>query len=258
MLLYIHNNAMDDLFARFGLNQKETKAFLELVSLGAKPISIWAKHTGINRSSMYVILERLANLGLVTTFIQKGVKYARAIPVVELANILRDKEEIIANTRALLQRSLPVLQKMENTHGITPEIRFYEGVHRVEAMYEEVLKEASFKAFFHPGRVKNIMPEYFHKIPRVLRERGGKAQELLVRCPEAREYIKAYRTDRHRIALLPKDTTFSSDTIITKQKIYLVGYGPEEVVGTEIWNEALAQTQSVLFDLVWASYENSD
>ncbi|MEK7611266.1 MAG: helix-turn-helix domain-containing protein [Patescibacteria group bacterium] len=244
---------MNELFARFGLNQKETTAFLELVQLGAKPISIWAGHAGINRSSMYVVFERLEKAGLVTTFLYKGVKYAQALPVIELPALLKTKEELIANTRALLQSSLPELQKLEKTHGITPEIRFYEGVHRVGAMYEEVLKEASFKAFFHPGRVKNIMPEFFHKIPLTLRERGGRAQELLVRCPEATEYIKAYRTERHQIALLPKEVTFSSDTIITKQKIYLVGYGPEVIVGTEIWNEELAQTQAVLFDLVWAS-----
>lgn len=249
---------MNELFARFGLDPKETTAFLELVQLGAKPVSLWARHTGINRSSMYVVLERLVKHGLVTTFIYKGVKYAQAIPAAELPVVLNDREELLANTRALLQKSLPELQKLEKTHGITPEVRFYEGVHRVEAMYEEVLKETSFKAFFHPGRVKKIMPEYFHKIPRTLRERGGRAQELLIRCPEAREYLKAYRTDRHQIALLPKDVTFSSDTIITKQKIYLVGYGPEAIVGTEIWNEELAQTQAVIFDLVWALYGKAD
>jgi len=248
---------MNELFARLGLNEKETTAFLELVRLGARPISVWAKHSGINRSSMYVMLERLAKLGLVTTFIHKGTQHAQAIPVNELSVILNEKEEMISNTRAFLKKSLPQLQRIEKSHGITPKVRFYEGAHRVETMYNEVLKENSFKAFFHPGRVKAIMPEYFHKIPQTLKARSGKAQELLVRCREAKEYLSAYRTDKHRIALLPKEITFSSDTIITKQKIYLVGYGPQDVVGTEIWNEELAQTQSVIFDLVWSLYEKS-
>ena len=246
---------MNEFFAQFGLNQKETAAFLELVRLGAKPISIWAKQAGINRSSMYVILERLGKLDLVTTFTHKGVKHVQAVPVVELSALLNDREESIASTRSLLKKLLPELQSLEKTHGVTPKVRFHEGIHRVEKMYEEVLKEASFKAFFHPGRVKAIMPEYFHKIPQTLRARGGRAQELLVGCQEAEEYINAYRTDRHQIFLLPQKVTFSSDTIITKQKIYLVGYGPQDVVGTEIWNEELAQTQSVIFDLVWGLHK---
>ncbi len=249
---------MNELFARLGLSEKETTAFLELIRLGAKPISVWARHAGVNRSSMYVVLERLAKLGLVTTFIHKGVRHVHAIPVAELSVILNEKEEVISNTRALLKKSLPQLQSLEKSYGITPKVRFYEGIHRVEMMYDEVLKEDSFKAFFHPGRVKAIMPEYFYKIPETLRRRGGKAQELLVRCREAEEYINSYRTDRHRIALLPKEIAFSSDTIITKQKIYLVGYGAKDVVGTEIWNEELAQTQSVIFDLVWSLYEKTN
>lgn len=248
---------MNELFARLGLSEKETTAFLELIRLGARPISVWARHARINRSSMYVVLERLAKLGLVTTFIHRGVRHVQAIPVAEFSVIINEKEEVISNTRALLKKSLPELQSLEKSYGITPKVRFYEGIHRVEAMYDAVLKEDSFKAFFHPGRVKAIMPEYFHKIPQTLRGRGGKAQELLVRCKEAEEYIEAYKTDKHRIALLPKEITFSSDTIITKQKIYLVGYGAKDVVGTEIWNQELAQTQSVVFDLIWSLYEKS-
>lgn len=242
---------MKELFERLGLNEKEAMAFLELVRLGARPVSVWAKHSNINRSSMYVVLGKLMKLGLVSTFIHKGVEQAQAIPVVELSALINDREEDIANTRSLLKKSLPELQALEKTFGITPKVKFYEGIHRVETMYDEVLKEDSFKAFFHPGRVKTVMKEYFYKIPETLRQRGGKAQELLVSCPEAKEYLKTYRSDKHQIVLLPKNVSFSSDTIITKQKIYLVGYGPDNIVGTEIWNEELAQTQSVIFDMVW-------
>ncbi|MEK7166537.1 MAG: helix-turn-helix domain-containing protein [Patescibacteria group bacterium] len=242
---------MQELFTRFGLDSKESASYLELIRLGATPVSKWAKHAGINRSSMYVILERLTNAGLVATFTHNGVQHVQSVPLAELTALLNDKEDFIINTKTLLEKKLPELQKLEKTQGITPKVRFFEGIKKVELMYEEVLKEISFKAFFHPGRVKSKMPEYFHKIPQTLKTRGGKAQELLVSCKEADEYMSLYRSDKHKIALLPKDTTFSSDTIITNQKIYLIGYSISDAVGTEVWNEELAQTQSAIFDLVW-------
>ena len=52
---------------------------------------------------------------------------------------------------------------------------------------------------------------------------GGRAKELLVNCKEAVEYKKIYASAKHEIFILPAGVTFSSDTIITKQKIYLVG-----------------------------------
>ncbi len=242
---------MYDLLSKFGLDEKEAPAFLELVRLGAAPVSSWAKQVGINRTTMYVFLDRLSRLGLVTTFTHKGVLHAQAVATSELIAILNDKEDALVETKELLKKYLPELQKLEKTHGITPKVRFFEGIKKVELMYEEVLKEISFKAYFHPGRVKSKMPGYFHKIPQTLKARGGKAQELLVRCKEANEYMDLYCSTSHQMAQLPKNINFSSDTIITPQKIFLIGYGTDDAVGTEVWNEELAKTQSAIFDLVW-------
>ena len=246
-LLLKRNNTMDDLFIQLGLSKKESKIFLELISLGASPVSTWAKNSGINRSSMYVILEKFLSKGLVTTFIHKGILHVQAISMAEIPALLFDKEVEVRNKRELFISKLPDLQKLEKTHNIKPKVRFYEGKSRVELMYEEVIKEKSFKAFFHPGRVKASMPEYFNKIPEALKASGGTAQELLIICDEAEEYMSLYQSKKHQIALLPQKIAFSSDTIITKQKIYLVGYSASDVVGTEIWNQELAETQSILF-----------
>lgn len=246
---------MEELFIQLGLSQKESTVFFELVRLGASPVSVWAKNSGINRSSMYVILERFMVEGLVNTFTHKGVLHVQAIPMTEIPPLLYDKEREVKQTRDLFIRNLEDLQKLEKTHHIKPKVRFYEGKSRVETMYEEVMKEKSFKAFFHPGRVKDIMPEYFHKIPQALKAGGGMAKELLIRSKEADEYIRLYQSQKHQIALLPQTITFSSDTIISKEKIYLVGYSLSDVVGTEIWNKELALTQATLFDLIWTSIQ---
>ncbi|MEK7523175.1 MAG: hypothetical protein AAB569_06325, partial [Patescibacteria group bacterium] len=191
--------------------------------------------------------------GLVTTFTHKGVLHVQAIPMSEIPALLYDKETAVKNIRDLFIQNLGDLQKLEKTNKIKPKVRFFEGKNRVETMYEEVIKEKSFKAFFHPERVKASMPEYFHKIPQALKTNGGSAKELLISCKEAEEYMSLYQSKKHQIALLPREIAFSSDTIITKQKIYLVGYSPSDVVGTEIWNQELAETQSILFDMIWSS-----
>lgn len=244
---------MKEFLIRFGLTDKEAKAFLELVKLGASPVTKWAKQAQINRSSMYVILEKLLKDGLVTTFISNGVQHAQAIPTVELKALINDKEDFLLETKSQFERLLPDFQKLEKNNGIIPKVKFYEGKKRVEMMYEEVLKENSFCAFFNPQRVKIYMPEYFDKIPLTLRQNGGAAKELLIPCKEASEYIEKYLSPKHQIKLLGSKVDFSSDTIITNQKIYLVGYSKDDVVGTEIWNEELAKTQTTLFDLIWAT-----
>lgn len=245
---------MNDIFSQFHLDEKETAAFFELVKLGASPVSVWAKRAGINRSSMYVIADRLIAAGVVTLFAHQGVMHAKPMPVADLPGILERKCGEIGEAKAILVSRLPELAKLEATHAIRPTVQFYEGPARVALMYEEVVKESSFVSIFHPGRVKAMMPEYFHKIPEAIKANGGKAKELLVRCKEAVGYKRLYTSAKHAISILPERVTFFSDTIITKQKIYLVGYGKDTVIATEIWNSELAQTQSVLFDLLWSMY----
>lgn len=243
-----------DLFEKLGLTRQESECLLELVKLGASPVSTWARQGGVKRSSMYVLLERLKSRGLVTTFVHDGVLHAQAVAVAELPAMLSDKQEEVARTRKLFVEALPELQKLESTHGLMPKVSFYEGEARVGSMYEKVVREKSFKSFFNPARVKKYMPKYFHKIPQMIRDHGGSARELLVEGDEAREYRSLYLSKKHEIAILPEDIRFSSDTIITEQKIYLVGYSERGVLATEIWNEELAHTQSVLFDLIWSGY----
>jgi sugar-specific transcriptional regulator TrmB len=245
---------MNDIFAHFRLDEKETNAFLELVKLGASPLSAWAKRAGINRSSMYVIADRLIEAGIVTLFSHRGIMHAKPISMADLPSILERKRHELGEAKAILMSRLPELAKLEATHAIRPTVQFYEGPVRVAHMYEEVVREPSFVSVFHPGRVKAVMPEYFHKIPQAIRTNGGRARELLVRCKEAVEYKKTYESVKHEISLFPSGITFSSDTIITKEKIYLVGYGKHAVVATEIWNEELARSQSVLFDLLWKTH----
>lgn len=244
---------MEELFTRLGLDTKEAHVFLELVRLGACPVSRLSKHASMNRTSLYTILGRLELAGFVTTFTHSGIRHAQAVPVGELTALLNDKEDALAGTRLMLDKHLPELAALQKTNPITPKVQFFEGAKRVEMMYEQVLKESSFCSYFHPGRVKAIMPEYFTKIPEMLKKRKGKAKELLVDCKDATEYQTAYASDRHEIRILKKSVAFSSDTIITKEKIFLVGYTATDAVATEIWNTELADTQRAVFDIVWKS-----
>lgn len=242
------------IFTQFNLDEKEIEAFLELVKIGPSPVSKWARHAKVNRTSMYVILERLLTTGLVSTFVHDTVKHVQPIAVSKIITLLEHKQREIETTKSILNAQLSELLALEKTNTIRPRVQFYEGRLRVEAMYDEVLKEKSFCAFFHPGRVKAMMPNYYHKIPLAIKSNGGTAKELLVNCKDAAEYKKLYASDRHKIAILSKGIMFSSDTIITKDKIFLVGYGKDTIVGTEIWNEELAQSQSTLIGLLWDKY----
>jgi sugar-specific transcriptional regulator TrmB len=242
---------MKTLFDQLGLKPKERETFLRLLELGAQPVSIIAKHMNIPRPSMYLILESLAKKGLVEEFIRDKVKYAKCIPVNNMPSIIDARKKALDTTAALLETMLPELEGLENKLSITPKVRFLEGKDGVRRMYEQILKESEFWACFNPEVVKEIMPEYHHKIPQRLRENGGKAKELLVDSAEAREYKKSYENSHHEIKILPKGTEFPSDIILCADKMYMIAFGEKQISATEIISPSLVETQKALFELVW-------
>lgn len=242
---------MKTLFQNLGANEKEMQAFRVLLPLGAQPVSVVAKHMGVPRSSMYVVLEKLKKLQLVEQFERQGITYVKCIPVRHIADLIRTRQSSLEHTLNILEEELPELEKLENKLSITPTVRFYEGKKAVMKMYEEVIRENAFAAFFNPAVVHAIMPEYYYKVGEMLRKNKGRAKELLVPGSEAGRYKKRFESQNHEIQFLPKNALFYSDTLICKETIYMISYGEKEVSGTGIKNPTLAQTQRVIFEELW-------
>lgn len=242
---------MKTLFRNLGLSEKETAAWLKMLELGAQPVSVIAKYVSVPRSSMYVILERLEKLQLIEHFDRNGITYFKCIAVRSLPELLQNQEEKIEHTLQVLHKKLPQLEALENKLSITPRVRFFEGKTGAAKMYKEVLKEKEFHAAFNPKLVKHAMPEYYYKVAEALKEKSGRAKELVLDCPEGREYQKRFHSENHQIKILPTDVDFPSDTIICKNKIYMISYGEGQISATEIVNPSLAQTQRALFEELW-------
>jgi sugar-specific transcriptional regulator TrmB len=244
---------MDDFFHYLDLDEKQVQVFLGLLKSGSVTVSRLAKVTGVPRSSMYFTVEALKAKGLLEEFEVSGVKRVKAAPVKAIGEKLKQKQEGINRAVELFSKTAPELEKMQKRYAITPKCRFYESAQEVQRMYAAVLEEDGWLGVFHPEKVKKHMPRYHYRIPDTIKERGLKTKELLVRCKEADFYRAKYESPKHQIKLLPKGVAIASDIIITESKVYMVAYGEDQIVGTEIQSPELAQTQTAFFDGLWAA-----
>ncbi|MEK7126732.1 MAG: helix-turn-helix domain-containing protein [Patescibacteria group bacterium] len=244
---------MKDLFKNLGIDEKGTEVFLKLLELGAQPVSVIAKFVGVPRPTMYLILDELKACGLVDELFRNGIKYYKCVAVKSLQNLFKVKESEIQYSLELFQEKLPELFALENKLSITPKVKFHEGKEAVSRMYEEVFGAKDFCAFFNPEMVGRIMPVYLKKIPEEIRRNRYKARELLVDSKMARAYKKAYNSSSHQIKILPKGMVFHSDTMLCKDRIFMVSYGENNISAVEIINKSLADTQKAMFEQLWKS-----
>lgn len=241
-----------ELFSTLGMSEKESSVFLKMLELGSQPVSVIARHLHMPRSSAYAVLDRLRELSLIEEFSRHGLKYVKCISVDNIADLLEGEKHRYESALENLQAHLPKLRSLESRLSITPKVKFFEGKNAVKKMYEDVLKEKEFYAFFNPESVEQNMPEYLFKIPEMLKANNGKAKEILVQCDIARTYQKKFHSSVHQIKLLPKKSIFYADWIIGLSTIYLISYGESSVSGTEVESKALAHTQRVIFEELWS------
>lgn len=245
---------MKELFENLGVNERQMQAFLKLLELGVQPVSVIAKHVGVPRTTMYSTLDELKKLGLIEEFEKAGIRYYRCIPVENLRDLLEAKMSKVAYTMELLANKLPSLLSLENKLSVTPKVKFYEGKDAVMKLYEEVLKEKGFYAFFNPQVDNPVMKIYFDKVEAAIRKGRLRVKEFVTCGPKGKSYLKKYGTGYHKIKILPKDVTFDADNIICENKIYMISYGDAEVSGIEIFSQPLAFAHRVMFEQLWGRY----
>lgn len=242
---------MKQLFQSLGASEKESQTFLKLLELGAQPVSVIAKHMHVPRPTMYLILEGLKKLSLVEEFERNGMKYFKCISVNGINDVLKAREADVQQTMKIFKEKLPELSALENKLSVTPKVKFFEGEEAVMSMYESVLNEKNFYAFFNPGVENRVMKIYFDKVEKAIKKNKIKANEFVVDCKEGRKYFKRANSKNHRIKILPKNARFDSDTLICDDRICMISYGEKEVSAVVIWNDALVATQKAMFEELW-------
>jgi predicted transcriptional regulator len=131
---------MDNLIEHIGLDKHEAKIYQTLLEMGPSTVTEITKKAGLSRTLGYVVLEKLAEQGLVNRASGQGKKihYAAQHP--------QRLAQYVENRRNQWERRLKevehVLPDLVSIYKIVdkPIIRFQEGLEGAKSIYEESLE----------------------------------------------------------------------------------------------------------------------
>src|SRR3989344_3394191 len=166
--LIVINTMLKDikkLLIPMGLSESEINVFLAMVQVGPEAISRIAKMAGHNRVSVYDILRRLSEKGLVRQITRGGVKkYEAEEPGVILRKLIEEKLVVFKDLR-------PELNALYGGRYDQPSVSFYEGLQGVKNILldtlethgvEEILSYAS-ADYLKAGFEKDFLEKYWQK-----------------------------------------------------------------------------------------------
>ncbi|MBN1157555.1 hypothetical protein JXA85_08095 [Candidatus Woesearchaeota archaeon] len=119
---------------KIGLTKNQTTIYVALLKLGITSAQNVIKESGLHRSRVYDGLERLQEMGLVSSVVKDFRKYFQAVEPEKLLDFIDEKKEAI-------RKILPELKKLEGMKKEEINASIYKGKEGLKTIHSEMLKE---------------------------------------------------------------------------------------------------------------------
>lgn len=246
---------LDKSLIKLGLNHKQAAVYLACLQLGADTVFNIAKYSALKRPTVYLVLDDLENIGLVSKTKKENKILYKAEEPKRLVTDLRMKQE-------LADSILPSLQAIYNLDSEKPSIKIGEGVQGVKSAYngiftylahnpkEELLVFGSLKdAKIHfESQVLDNFWRSMAKSQNHVREIGNDDHDT-------RKYYRASArvNPNHEIRLIRNDGRFyQTDNMIYGNTLIIFSVR-EQLFATTIESANIVETYRTLFNMAWHS-----
>lgn len=123
---------------RIGLTKGEIKAYLALLRRGPGPAGAVSRDSGVSRSKVYLILDKLEKKGMASHVDKRGVRHFQAVEPSKISDYLKERREELEGIQAEFERFLPKLEAYHKTQGRVQNITVYQGYKGLKVSHEHM------------------------------------------------------------------------------------------------------------------------
>jgi len=123
-----------------GLNDKEATAYLACLALGESSIVPLVQKTGIIRTTLLYVLERLAERGLIEIVQHATHRRYAALSPRGLVSLIKKEENRLKEQAANVEAALPELNRMYHADSFQPRVRVFKD-EELREVYNEMIEE---------------------------------------------------------------------------------------------------------------------
>jgi predicted transcriptional regulator len=123
---------------KIGLTKGEIKAYLALLKAGPGPAGAVSKNSGVSRSKVYMILDKLEKKGMASHVDKRGVRHFQAVEPSKISDYLKERQDELGKLMEEFEQFLPQLvayhQRQEQVQSIT----VYQGFKGLRVSHEHI------------------------------------------------------------------------------------------------------------------------
>lgn len=234
----------EEILIRAGLVRNEAKVYLALLKLGTASVTEISQKSGVERTLVYGIIEKLMEKGLVSSVVKINKKYFEPADPQKILDLIKEKEKIIED-------ALPGLKNLYKSAEKKQEVHNFKGKEGAKTILETLLKENSkeWLIFGTTGKTADILSYYlpqFHR-KRIEKKIIFKAIYSKDSIERAMEVKKLKLTE---VNILPREYLTPTHISIVGDKLGIILWS-EQPLGILIENKEIADSFRNYFKLLW-------
>lgn len=170
-----------EILKRLGFLDAEAQVYLSLLRLGPCLVSKINQETGLHRTHIYDLLEKLREKGLVSIFIQSGKKHYQAAHPSKILTYLDEKKE-------QAQSIIPQLTQLMSVEKGDVSIELFKGKEGMKTVLQDILKTG--KDYCTMGAIKEFEKTLEFALPSFLKRINKAGIKEKVLCDKKEGIIK--------------------------------------------------------------------
>lgn len=234
------------------LSAKEKTVLGALFASGDATIAQLSKTTLINRTSLYPIVEKLLQYGVVTSIQSEGKQYIQPIRKAEFKEwIQRKKSSYINATKEIEEWA----ESHTESTTLATETKYYQGHDGVKALYHDSWRDNAGKeilALTDYAKAYDTMGEFFDDDYFQMRvKKGIHVKSLLPRSPAGIKDLPKAKALLRDVKFIELFEHLGIELNIYDDKISLVSFDTDMPTGVLIKNKIIADAFKEIFQFLW-------
>jgi len=246
-------------FSKLGLLPEIADIYLALHAYGPQNISELARHSGIERTRIYRIIEQIKSTHLVEVETHYKRSVFKAAPIMNLQILLSKKEQQVNELQQELKKIHEVMNPLAE-RSATTKVQFYKGIDGVKQMFWNQTRakdgSANYSILYEnmQGRTQSA---FFNRWVERCNDK-----KLVFRGLICDNFVKTqqqwYKKKRNeRLAdwesrYVPESLfSIKHSTVVYEDVVSYFNWKDGEVFGVEMYNQQMADSQRQFFKMLW-------
>ncbi|MFA5945866.1 MAG: hypothetical protein WC802_03090 [Patescibacteria group bacterium] len=238
-----------------GATQNAVALYMASFTTGRTTVGKLASICQMDRSSAYIAVEQLRELGVLETDETSARKTILARPPKAVLSRLRTEMRRLRRQHDTIEESLPGLLASYVAHESKPTLQFFSGIEGLHQIADDVLEYGKEEVLLYTNQAteENVFSEADHKefIAERLR-RGLSIRVLAADVPESYELQRRDKQCRRETRIVDGEP-FTSETYIYADKVAMLSFD-KEIIGFVVRSKDFAQAQRWMFEQIWEKH----